>query len=545
MTTAPRCYCNPILPGFYPDPSICRVGEDYYLITSSFEYFPGVPIFHSRDLVHWRQIGHVLSRPSQLNLDGVLPSQGIYAATIRHHAGRFYMVTTLRRPAGDGQFSDSNFVVTAADPAGPWSEPVVLLDTPGVIDPSLFFDDDGRAWYTANTRVAQPLYPGHRDIWMQEFDAERLCLVGERTVLWNGALKEASTPEAPHVYKIDGMYYLLIAEAGTYHDHAVTVARSEIVTGPYRGNPRNPILTHRHLGLDYPITNTGHADLVQTQTGEWWLVCLASRPCGGYFYNLGRETFLAPVRWEDGWPVVNPGHGRIEFEGAAPNLPEHPWPPVPTCDPFDTPELALPWNFLRTPRQPFWSLTARPGWLRLELRPERLTDLACPAFVGRRQQHLNFQAWTIMEFQPRRAAEEAGVVLLQNHRFHFRFVCTVDGEGRGLVRLSQRRGDEETVLAECPAAAARHCFQVEAVGQEYSFCYGATPERLMPVATAVDGRLLSTQAAGGFTGAYIGLYASSNGEPSTNVADVDGFEVAPGQALGQFGELASRQHAAS
>ena len=176
---ASRTFRNPILHGFYPDPSICRAGEDYYLITSTFEYFPGGPIFHSRDLVHWRQLGHVLDRPSQLDLDGVEPSQGIYAPTIRYHDGCFYMVATLRRP-DNGGFQDDNFVVTATDPAGPWPDPYVLVDTPGIIDPSLFFDD-GRAWYTANMRISDPPYKGYRDIWMQELDLERMELKGDRT----------------------------------------------------------------------------------------------------------------------------------------------------------------------------------------------------------------------------------------------------------------------------------------------------------------------------------------------------------------------------
>ena len=237
-----RTFQNPILPGFMPDPSICRAGEDYYLITSTFEYFPGVPLFHSRDLVHWRSLGHILDRPSQLNLDGVLPSQGIYAPTIRHHEGRFYMVVTVRRPLTDGGVHDDNIIVTTDDPEGDWSEPVTLTDQSGIIDPSLFFDDDGRAWYMANARVADEPYPGYRDIWLQELDLDTLELMGERFLLWNGALKEASAPEAPHIYKVDGHYYLLLSEAGTFHDHAVTIARADDICGPYKGSPRNPIL---------------------------------------------------------------------------------------------------------------------------------------------------------------------------------------------------------------------------------------------------------------------------------------------------------------
>ncbi|MBN1994079.1 MAG: glycoside hydrolase family 43 protein [Anaerolineae bacterium] len=529
-----QTFQNPILPGFYPDPSICRVGEDYYLITSTFEYFPGLPIFHSRDLVHWQQLGHILDRPSQLNLDsirsqlgadGVRPTGGLYAPTIRYHAGTFYVINTLvDQPAGR-----DNFIVTATHPAGPWSEPVWLEDAPG-IDPSLLFDDDGRVWYTGN-RVppAGEQFTGHREIWLQELDLPTMQLTGPKHSLWDGALKGGVHAEAPHLYKINGMYYLLIAEGGTHHNHAVTIARSKHITGPYEANPRNPILTHRHLGLDYPIVGTGHADLVETQHGEWWLVALAMRPYDGYFYNLGRETFLAPVRWEEDWPIVSPGAGRIEFEYPVPNLPEHRWPTQPACDNFEAETLAGCWNFIRTPRDDFYSLTERPGYLRLRLRPQMLSEQANPSFVGRRQQHINFAARTVMDFSPQSADECAGIVLLQNSNFHFRFVVTqVEGKG-SMVRLIKREHGEETVLAEKAIETKRVYFKVEAVGQRYSFYIATAAEAWQVVAQAVDGRILSTPVAGGFVGAYLGMYASSNGQPGQNVADFDWFEY---RALG-------------
>ena len=381
----PKEYRNPILPGFYPDPSICRVGDDYYMVTSTFEYFPGLPLFHSRDLVNWRQIGHVLDRPSQLNLDGIRPSGGLYAPTIRHHEATFYVVNTLV----DGGRERGNFVVTASDPAGPWSEPYWLEGAAG-IDPSLLFDDDGRVWYTGNRTPPVEEFPQHREIWLQELDLEAMQLTGEIYSLWSGALRGATWAEAPHLYKIDGMYYLMVAEGGTGYNHAVTIARSETLTGPYEGNPRNPILTHRHLGRDYPISNVGHADIVETQNGEWWMVMLASRPYGGLYRNLGRETFMAPMRWEDGWPIVSPGLGRVEFLYPAPDLPEQRWPTPPARDSFEADTLDLRWNFLRTPREAFWSLSERPGYLRLHLRPQMISKWENPSFVGRRQQHSSF-----------------------------------------------------------------------------------------------------------------------------------------------------------
>ena len=423
-----KTFRNPILPGCYPDPSICRVGEDFYLVTSTFEYFPGLPVFHSCDLVHWHQIGHVLDRPSQLPLAGIRSSGGLYAPTIRFSSGVFYVINTLV----DGKTQSGNFIVTATNPAGPWSEPIWLKSASG-IDPSLFFDQDGRVWYTGSRMAAHSQYEGHTEIWLQELDLAAMCLVGEPQVLWDGALKGAVWAEAPHIYKVQDYYYLLTAEGGTAHHHAVSVARSKTIDGPYEGNRANPILTHRHLGLDYPIIGTGHADLVDTEAGEWWMVLLAMRPYGGYFYNLGRETFLVPVRWEDGWPVVSPGTGRVEFSYPVPDLPGKSWPATPDCDDFNLPELTLQWNFLRTPPEKFWSLSERPGFLRLRLRPECLSEQSTPSFVGRRQQHINFIAHAALEFTPQNEQEYAGLALVQNERFHFCLAVML--EAKPVVRL--------------------------------------------------------------------------------------------------------------
>lgn len=513
-------YQNPILSGFYPDPSFCRVGEDYYLVTSSFEYFPGLPIFHSRDLVHWRQIGHVLDRPSQLVLDGLEASRGLYAPTIRYHDGVFYVINTLVLDHDIGR----NFIVTATDPAGDWSEPYWLNDAPG-IDPSLFFDADGRCYYTGNRIPPEgEQFHGHREIWLQELDLNTMQLTGERWGLWDGAVKGGVHAEAPHLYAKDGFYYLLIAEGGTAHDHAITIARSENISGPYVGNLRNPILTHRHLGLEHPIVGTGHADLVETPGGEWWMVLLAMRPYGGYFYNLGRETFLVPVRWEEGWPVVSPGNGRVEFQHPAPDLPVHRWPQPPACDQFDAPQLADCWNLIRTPRETIYSLTERPSHLRLYLRPQTLAEQVNPTYVGRRQQHINFTAQTVLEFAPQQASECAGMVLLQNNNFHFRLVICQTKSEETAVQLIKRAAGEETTLAELPVSGKRFCFKVSARGQAYSFYVATEAGMWQTVAEAVDGRILSTPVASGFTGACLGLYASSNGTPSQNVADFDWFE---------------------
>jgi len=507
---------NPILPGCYPDPSICRVGDDFYLVTSTFEYFPGLPIFHSRDLVHWRQIGHVLDRVSQLVLDDIHPSGGLYAPTIRHHNGTFYVINTLV----GGKTKQGNFIVTATQPQGPWSEPY-WLDADG-IDPSLLFDDDGKCWYVGTRLNEEGHYTGHTEIFLHELDIEKMKLVGNDTVLWDGALKGVVWAEAPHIYNINGWYYLMIAEGGTAHHHAVTIVRSKHVAGPYEPYRGNPILTHRHLGLDYPIVGTGHADLVETQNGEWWAVLLAMRPYGGYYYNLGRETFLVPVRWEDEFPIFSPGSGRVEFEYPAPNLPEHIWDPLPTREDFDNPKLAYHWNFLRTPREAFYSLSQRPGFLRLKLRPQHLCEQSNPSFVGRRQQHIHFSAQTEFEFLPGALNECAGLALTQSPDFHYRFVVTLQDEP--VLQLIKRAAGVEEILARASISVPRIRLKVEAREQAYSFYFADEAGNWQTLFENADGRILSTPVAGGFLGAYLGMYASSNGQASSNQADFDWFE---------------------
>lgn len=542
-----RTFQNPILPGFYPDPSICRNDEDYYLVTSSFSYFPGVPIFHSRDLVHWEQIGHVLDRCSQLDLDGGGLSRGIFAPTLRYAKGIFYMITTNMSNGG-------NFIVTTQNPEGPWSDPYWIEDAPG-IDPSLFFDEDGRVYYTGTRQREKPAYFGDHEIWCQELDLNTMTLIGERVALWSGALNHAFFPEGPHLYKRESYYYLMIAESGTDYYHSVTIARSKGIFGPYEGNPGNPILTHRHLGRHYPIMNPGHGDLVQTQNGECWMVALASRPYGGYYRNLGRETFLLPVEWEDGWPIVSPGTGRIESMYYAPDLPAYQVDKLPICDHFDKPALSFVWNSVRTPREKFYSLTEKPGYLRLRLRPQTLVDhlkmpsfdakyedktdfvIDNPSFIGRRQQHLNFTACTKMDFNPREDCEAAGLALIQNDNFQYRIEYT-GSKGQKVIRLMKCTSRSnmnfaegtfhyenlENKLAENLFEADEIYLKVVACGQDYSFYYGKTLEDMQLLKGDVDGRILSPDLAGGFVGTYIGMFATSNGQLSDNQADFDWFE---------------------
>jgi alpha-N-arabinofuranosidase len=511
---------NPVIPGFHPDPSVVRVGEDFYLVTSSFEFFPGVPIFTSRDLVHWKQLGHVLTRESQLPLQRARPSGGIYAPTIRHHDGTFYMITTNVDGGG-------NFFVTAKDPAGPWSEPVWLRDFGG-IDPSLFFDDDGTVYLTGQGSGA----PGQpRGIYQTTLDVKTGKLLQPLRLVWDRT--GTRYPEGPHLYKIRGRYYLLIAEGGTEYGHMVTIARSDSPWGPFEACPRNPVLTHRQTENDTPVQGTGHADLVEAPDGGWWMVFLAFRSVSGNWHHLGRETYLAPVAWDaDGWPVVNDGHP-VGLEVKAAGLPAHPLPPRPTRNGFDAP-LGPEWNHLRHPKRDTYALDARPGWLTLRGEAVPLGAAASPTWVGRRQEHLSGRVATLVDFVPGRDGDEAGISVYMNpdHRYE---LAVGRANGRRQVFVRQRIGPHlEAVTAAAPLDGSEPVvLQVEATAEEYAFSYGVVMSGRPHTATTPLGkaaaRYLSSEVAGGFTGVYFGLYATGKGGPASAPAHFDWFDYEPGK----------------
>ncbi len=515
----PKIFQNPILPGFYPDPSICRVDDTYYLVNSSFEWFPGVPVHRSKDLINWEQIGHVLDRPSQLMMkEGMKASQGIWAPTIRHHDGLFYMVTTA-------QSSGGNFYVTANDPAGPWSEAVWLKNAPG-IDPSLFWDDDGTCWFTAAGWIeGGAKWPNENRIYLQQLDTTKGQLVGERYHLTSGHAANARWTEGPHLFKRNGKYVLLVAEGGTGHHHAVTIHHSDKITGPYIPDHANPVLTHRHLGLDAPISTTGHADVVETQNGEWWSVMLGVRT--RHRNNLlGRETFLTPVAWEGQTLVYNPGIGRVLETDRRPNLPWTPVPSIPSRDEFNAASLGFQWNFLRTPTENWWSLTSTPGALVLKLRPQSVTQLTNPSLIARRIQHFNFRAATHLTFAPANNNEAAGIVVMQNERYHYRLVLGQTGSERTVSLLKMENGIE-TKVASLPWPADSAIIAVDAKLLTYTFLVGTSLDTLKPIGPDQDARLCGTTQAGGFIGPYVGMYASGEGNPSDNTARFDWFDYSP------------------
>jgi len=507
---------NPVLSGFYPDPSVCRVGDTYYLVNSSFEWFPGVPIHRSKDLVNWEQIGHVLDRPSQLMMrEGMPASRGIWAPTIRYHDGLFYLVTTAQNCGG-------NFYVTAKDPAGPWSEPVWLKDAPG-IDPTLFWDDDGTCWYLgAGWIEGGQRWPNENRIYLQQLDTAAGKLTGPRYTLTSGHAANARWAEGPHLYKHESKYVLLVAEGGTGFHHAVTIFHADKLTGPYIPDHGNPVLTHRHLGLDAPITTTGHADLVETQNGDWWSVMLGVRPLKG-INLLGRETFLTPVAWQGDTLVYNPGIGRVLATDKRPALPWTPVPAMPARDEFTTDRLSYQWNFLRTPTDTFWSLTCKPGSLVLNLRPQSVTQLTNPSLVARRIQHFDFRATTQVAFVPGSDAEVAGLVVMQNDGFHYRLLLGRTGADR-FVRLIKREKGVDTEVARRAWTADTAVLALDGHGLDYTFLVGATEQFLKPIAPAQDAAVCSTTQAGGFIGPYVGMYASSEGQPSTNTARFAWFD---------------------
>ena len=509
---------NPILKGFYPDPSICRVDDTYYLINSTFTYFPGVPIFESKDLAHWTQIGNILDRKEQLPLEGTEHSHGIFAPTIRYHDGIFYMITT--NISGGG-----NFIVTATDPKGPWSDPYFLgwENAPG-IDPSLFFDEDGTCYYIGTRDNSKgPKYYGDNEIWVRQLDLNSMKLIGEAYPIWNSALRDAVWPEGPHLYKKDGYYYLLLAEGGTGFNHGITVARSKHIYGPYENYQNNPIFTHRNLGKNYPIQYVGHADLVEGNDGNWYMVMLASRPYEGCS-NLGRETFLAKVTWEDGWPVINEGIGKLEERFELPGDPSYTIPMKCTYH-FNGETFDYNLMRLRNPNEEKYSFTERKGWLRLKMSEETLKEKASPSYVGVRQQHFDYMAETMFELSECKENEAIGIAVLQSNCYHIRLEVTKHNN-KQVVQLVKCKELEEEILAQREINTEQYQLKIINHGQKASF-YVVEDGVGTAIATNVDMKFLSTEVAGGFVGCTIGIFAVSNGIPSEAYADFQWLTYCP------------------
>jgi alpha-N-arabinofuranosidase len=509
-------YANPILKGTYPDPAIMRVGKDFYLANSTFAWFPGLPIFHSTDLVHWTQIGNAIDRPGMLDFRRLGLSRAVFAPTLSHHDGLFYILNTCVDCGG-------NFLITAKNPKGPWSDPVWLPAVEG-IDPYLFFDDDGDALVVFNGEPPEkPEYSGHRAIWAIGYDVKTQKTVGEPKLLLDKGVNPAAKPiwpEGPHILKKDGWYYLVAAEGGTAEGHSQVVLRSKSALGPYVPYAHNPILTQRGLPKDrpLPITSAGHATLLDTPDGKWWATFLAVRPYGDDLYNTGRETFLLPVEWKDGWPVILEDGKTIPYVHAKPDLPATTPAPPPTAgafkvrEEFDGQALPLNWVTMRIPQQRWWRLES--GKLVLTARPDTIGGMTQPSFWGRRQQHINASASTLMRFDPTKAGDKAGMVAMQNDDHFFFLGLTRDADGQARIVLERRAGHEDPAEGVRVASAlitlkagAPVWLKITARGGVYDFSYALAPDRWTTLKTGEDGTILSTKKAGGFVGALLGVYA--------------------------------------
>jgi alpha-N-arabinofuranosidase len=510
-------FYNPIIQGFYPDPAIVRKGNDYYLVVSSFAFYPGVPIFHSNDLVNWKQVGHVLDRPEQLPLGaGVGSSQGIFAPSIAYnpHNETFYMITTnTSDPLG-------NFFVKTQDPAGDWSDPITLPEING-IDPSFFFDEDGKGYIVHNGVTDGPaLYDGHRTVRVWEFDPATDKITGGGHVIINGGVNLAEQPswiEAPHMYKRNGKYYLMCAEGGTSINHSEVIFESDKPLGPYTPAPNNPILTQRHLTgpRGYEVTSAGHADIVSTPNDDHYGVFLAVRPYEGNKYNTGREVFILPVDWSGEFPVFVGGHDPIQPTLPLPAgvenktgkdgfLPNGNWT---YTDEFDAGELSQRWLMLRTPDSTFYAF--QDGELVLDKKAVSTKERKNPSLVGFRQQHITFSAQTDLQFVPENETDLAGMVCFQDDQYNYIFGLTLVNGERSLVLEKTFRGTSEIVASQ-PFNKDRVTLKIEGDKANYSFAYSTDGgKKFTYLAQNQDGSILSTDVAGGFIGNIICLYATS------------------------------------
>lgn len=493
---------NPVLPGFHADPSVCRAGEDFYLVNSTFQYFPGVPVYHSKDLIHWQQIGACLTRPSQVDLTNTDGNSGIYAPTIRYHEGRFYMITTLYP-------SRKHFYVYTDNPAGEWSEPIFIDFTTGSCDPTLFFDN-GKCYF----------------LWKDEYI--KICEIDIKTGkqlskikrLWSGM--GGRYPEGPHIYKKDGFYYLMLSEGGTEHGHHVTIARSRFLDGPYTPCPANPILTHFSNQMqNSPIQGVGHADLVDAPDGSWWMICLGYRTHGYLQHVMGRETFLAPVHWDkNAWPVVN-GDGTLQLDMECTTLPQVEMPEEPVKDEFDKEKLELYWSYLCNPHTENYSLSERKGYIRLKASPISIDELGSPTFIGRRQTEINFRATAAVDISHIQNGTSTGLTAYAARLNHYDVRITREGN-QNYVEAYLRVGQIGHIEKRIPIQAQTVYLRIEGDTNFYYLSYSEDNKHFEPLCK-MDYRYLSTETIGGFTGVHFGLYIQSK-SPADSYADFDWFE---------------------
>lgn len=473
-------YQNPIIRGFNPDPSICRVGKDYYLVTSSFEYFPGIPVYHSTDLVNWRQIGSCIDRDDQLPYETAAAGQGMWAPTIRYHEGMFFVTATFQ---GFG-----NFIIHSQNPAAGWSDPVKVAMSG--IDPSLLFDE-GKVYYCTNQRGEDD----REAISLSEIDPFTGALLSPARVIWHGMSDDRPQYlEAPHVYHIGEWYYLLAAEGGTGFNHMITAARSRSVWGPYTSCD-HLILTNRYVE-NAGVAGSGHGDLVEDQNGNWWIAHLATRPDDTWYSHLGRETFLLPVTWENEWPVIGDGVSCLVCDGPL-------WAPQ---KPMDS------WNADFSLRQPQWLFLRKPRWENYDFQGDKLLltpsldhlsdPLGRPTFLALRQMDVNCAVEAEIDFDPIYDGSEAGLAIFVADYGYCTF-CKQRGNGKNWLSVQRQGGAFQPICI--PAEDGPVRLKITAAKQAYSLSYAFNKEPFSRLTIVPP--LTKDDAGKGFTGTLIGLYA--------------------------------------
>lgn len=506
-----RTYQNPVQRGFFPDPSVIRVGEDYYMVNSSFQYFPAIPISHSKDLVHWHIIGHAITNSEWLDMQDIKDSHGIWAPDISYVDGKFYIFATLRLN-GDGERGNNvlrrQLVMVSDKPEGPYSKPTCLeVDC---IDPSHFVDDDGKRYMViAKAAHVVPL------------SEDSLAVAGKMKTAWEGTGERC--PEGPHIMKKDGYYYAIVAEGGTGYGHGINVARSTSLFGTYEESPYNPVM--RQKDETALIQRSGHGKLVQDTNGQWWCFYLCGRQNGGRYTTVGRESALDPVTWtEDGWFVINEGNGPSR-EQIAPDLQE--------CifernlkDDFDSEKLNLEWEFVRNPDNGSWSLTERPGHFRIWTRDGRLDEIRAKNTLLRREQELSYTAQTKVEFYPDRNGEQAGVTCYYSTATYARCALCYE-DGRKLQLVINRNHGEELIAEVNDIKEMPVCIRVVVEGLTRTFYYSYDELSWKKIGCLEQCIYLCDEGVPDdpkrHTGTLVGIYANNGGCGSRKPADFDYF----------------------
>jgi alpha-N-arabinofuranosidase len=531
-------FVNPIINGGYPDPSIIRVDDDFYIVNSSFEYFPALPIHHSKDLVNWELIGYGIDRPSQaldkVNLYDVQQQGGIHAPSIRYHDGLFYIVVTnVYSPEDKTKPTEMvNFILTAKNPTGPWSEPHVIEGAPG-IDPDIFFDDNGKVWFIGTHHPGNPNQNGIGEIWIQELNLENWELFGPRHSIWTGACGGCCV-EGPHIYKQYDRYYLMVAEGGTSYNHAVMIASSDNIEGPYDSNPKNPILTSRHLSNSNWVHSTGHADLVQLKDGRWYMVSLGIRNEMDATSNMGRETHLMPVSWEEAWdnwvevekgrwepviikwPVVAPKTGKIERYTSVPFIEKKQHVENSFYDDFSSDKLDLHWNFRRVPRKNTYELDSKNNNLKLKLSPETFKLRGRYNLMGFRQKETEFEYSAHMNFMPKKNNSEAGLSIFSQDDNYINFTIKKEDNITKLILKVKPRESELKIVKSMPIKFKNNMvLKILSKDEKYTYHYSDDGGNSFKLFSETAANLVLCK---GYIGTNLGLYASSNGEKTKEYA---------------------------